>query len=117
MLSNSKDIALTAARAALEKKADDVKILDMKDFTAETDYFVICSASTSTQTNAITQEILGEMEEAGVELARREGHGGNSWILLDYRNVVVHVFMQEDRQFYGLEKLWGDAKQVAVDPQ
>ncbi len=117
MAVDSKDIAVLAARAALEKKADDVKILDMKELTAETDYFVICSATTSTQTHSITGEIEAEMENAGVELARREGRSGNSWILLDYRNVVVHVFLQEDRNFYGLEKLWGDAKQVAVDPE
>ncbi len=117
MAMDSKDIAVLAARAALEKKADDVKILDMKALTAETDYFVICSATTSTQTQAITSEIAVELEQAGVEMARREGRSGNSWILLDYRNVIVHVFLQEDRNFYGLEKLWGDAKQIAVDPQ
>ncbi len=116
MALDSKEMALAAAKGALERKADDVKIFDMKELTAEYDYFVICSATSSTQTKAITDEVEAELERAGAELARREGRSGNSWILLDYRSVIVHVFLQEERDYYGLEKLWADADEVSMEP-
>ncbi|MCX7780844.1 MAG: ribosome silencing factor [Negativicutes bacterium] len=102
-----------AAAAASEKKARDIVILDMRELTPVTDYFVICSANSTTQVQAIADNIEEKLLEQGVKPLAKEGYREARWILLDYGACVVHVFMEEDRQFYNLERLWGDAeKQV-----
>ncbi|NLY11400.1 MAG: ribosome silencing factor [Firmicutes bacterium] len=106
-------IATLAAQAADDKKAEDVVVLDMRDLTAEFDYLTICSVPTSTQLRAVIDEILERLEEEGISPARQEGRNRDSWVLLDYRSVIVHVFLTEERTYYSLEKLWADAKQVA----
>ena len=107
-----KDIALAIARAAEDKKADDIQILDMRGVMVDTDYFVICSASSMAQLRAITNEIIEKMEEAQIKLAGHEGRNNNAWALLDYTQVVAHLFLQEERDYYNLEKLWADAKRI-----
>lgn len=106
-------IAKVAAQAADEKKADDVQVLKMPEVMVDTEYFVICSASTHVQIRAIVGAVMDALEEEGVELLRQEGRGENSWTLLDYGSVVVHVFLEEDRHYYDLERLWADAERVA----
>ena len=106
-------IAKVAAQAADEKKADDVQVLKMPEVMVDTEYFVICSASTHVQIQAIVSAVMDALEEEGAELLRHEGRGENSWILLDYGAVVVHVFLEEDRHDYDLERLWADAERVA----
>ncbi|NLL48046.1 MAG: ribosome silencing factor [Firmicutes bacterium] len=107
-------IAKVAARAADEKKADDIQVLKMPDVVAETEYFVISSALTHVQVRAIVTSITEALKDAGVELLRYEGRGGeNDWVLLDYGDVVVHVFVEENRRYYDLEKLWSDAELVS----
>ena len=113
-MTNPQEIALAAARAASDKKANDVQVLNVSALTAETDFFVICSAETQIQIDTIVREIIDQLDDAGVELLRHEGRGGNSWILLDYGGVVVHVFEEEERRYYNLEKLWADAERIAV---
>jgi len=108
------DIALAAARAALDKKANDVVVLNVAPLTAETDFFVICSAETQVQMNTIVREIIDRLEEAGAALLRHEGRGGNTWVLLDYGGVVVHVFDEAHRTYYGLERLWDHAERIPV---
>lgn len=113
MISNSAQrSAKVAALAAEDKKADDVQILKMPEIMVDTEYFVICSASTQVQIRAIVGAITAAMEDNGAKLLRYEGRGGNNWVLLDYGNVVVHVFLEEDRRYYDLEKLWADAERV-----
>mgnify|MGYP000890494368 CR=1 FL=1 len=109
---SAEDMAKVAARAADEKKADDVRVLRMPVVVAETEYFVICSASTHVQIRAIVNSITAALEDQGAELLRYEGRGENNWVLLDYGYMVVHVFLEEDRSYYDLEKLWADAEQV-----
>jgi len=109
---SAEEMARGAARAADDKKADEVRVLKMPEVVTETDYFVIASASTHVQVRAIVNSITAALEEAGAELLRYEGRGENSWVLLDYGSVVVHVFLEEDRQYYDLEKLWADAEPV-----
>lgn len=111
---SAENIAKLAARAADEKKADEVRVLKMPEVMTETEYFVISSAAAHVQVRAIVDSITATLEEAGAELIRYEGRGeDNSWVLLDYGSVVVHVFLEEDRRYYNLEKLWADAEQVS----
>jgi ribosome-associated protein len=112
--SSMQDIAIAAARAALDKKANDVLVLKVSPLTAEADFFVVCSAETQVQINTIVREVIARLEDAGVSLLRHEGRGGNSWVLLDYGGVVVHIFEEADRAYYNLEKLWADAERVPV---
>jgi ribosome-associated protein len=97
--------------AADDKKAQDITILDLKEVSSVTDYFVICTGSTATQTKAIADNIEEKLEQDhNLRLLRREGYQSGSWILLDYGSVVVHIFKPEERDFYNIERLWGDAK-------
>lgn len=111
----SKEIALAAANAGADKKAEDVEVLELGNLTAEADYFVICSAPSITQVRAIVNEVLESLGELGVTLIRSEGRNNNGWVLLDYGSVVVHVFLREDRQYYSLEKLWAGARSIRID--
>ena len=98
-----------AGRLALEKKGFDVKILKLKSLSSVCDYFVIASGEADVQVKAIAREIYSGLAEAGYKPAYREGMKEGNWILLDYIDVVVHIFYEPTRQFYALEKLWGDA--------
>ena len=98
------------AAAASDKKARDIVILDVQGISPVTDYFVICSANTSTQVQAIADNIEEKLEEQGVKPLHKEGYREARWVLLDYGSCVAHIFVEEDRRFYNLERLWGDAK-------
>jgi ribosome-associated protein len=99
-----------AAAAASDKKARDIIILDMEGVTLVADYFVICSANSTTQVQAICDNIEERLEQEGVKLLRKEGYREARWVLMDFGACVVHVFVEEDRRYYSLERLWGDAK-------
>lgn len=103
------------AKAADSKRADDIKIIKIADLTIISDYFVIANGSSSTQTKAIADEIEFKMKEAGVFLLRTEGYQGANWIILDYGDIVVHVFYKETRDFYNLERLWNDGEEIDVE--
>ncbi len=114
MTKNSAEkVAKLAARAADEKKADEIRVLKMPKVVTETEYFVISSATTHVQVRAIVNAITGALEDENVRLLRYEGRGENSWVLLDYGDVVVHVFQDEVRSYYDLERLWADAEAVS----
>jgi len=98
------------AAAASEKKASDIVILDMDGVTLVTDHFVICSANSTIQAQAIADNIEEKLAEKGIKALRKEGVRGTNWVLLDYGGCVAHIFVAEERQFYNLERLWGDAK-------
>ena len=97
------------AEAASDKKALDIVIMNMHDLTTTTDYFIVCSATTSTQVRAIADNIEEEMAKVGETFLHKEGYRNAEWILLDFGNCIVHVFTEEARRFYGLEDLWGEA--------
>ncbi|WP_031513206.1 ribosome silencing factor [Desulfofalx alkaliphila] len=101
-----------ARNAAEEKKAQDITVLNISGISVICDYFVICSGQTGIQVKAIAENIIDRLIERGVAPKRREGLREGNWILLDYGDVVVHVFREEERAFYNLERLWGDAQVV-----
>ena len=108
-----KEIALMAAKALDSKKGLDIKVLETGHLTTLADYFVLCSATSTTQIKALSDVCEKELKEAGEPPHHVEGHRGGIWILLDFSSVVVHIFNEEAREFYDLERLWSDA--VPVD--
>ncbi len=108
--------ARLAVTAALEKKAEDVVLLDMSSVSIVADFFMICTAHTETHVRAVREAVTQALDLAGLRLRRREGSDASGWVLLDWGDVVVHVFGPAERQFYTLEKLWGDAHAHYFDP-
>ena len=98
----------------LEKKALDVKIIDVRKITTLTDFFVICTSESKPQTRAITDHILEKMKAEVMKAWHVEGYENLDWVLLDYVNIVVHVFSRESRDYYDLERLWADGKITQV---
>ncbi len=112
-----KALARACTRLALEKKAEDVIIIDLRKLNAPTDYFVVCSGSTDKHVRAIADNIVEGMRKKKKTRAWHvEGHSVGSWVLIDYVNVVVHVFSDVTRKFYSLETLWGDAPAEEIKP-
>jgi ribosome-associated protein len=108
-LMKNKDLLDLTVRAADEKNARDIITLEMDQLSSIADYFVICHGNSETQVEAIANEIKHKAAEAGVEINRMEGLKESRWVLIDLGDVIVHVFHKEDRDYYQLEKLWGDA--------
>lgn len=108
-------VAQLAAQAIQGKKGLDPVILDLRGITLIADYFVIASGTSTVQVQAIASQVEESLETAGVELLHREGLNAARWVLLDFGDVVVHIFREEERRFYDLERLWGDARKVAIE--
>jgi ribosome-associated protein len=108
----SRDVAIAAARAAADKQASDIVVLDVSKIIVITDHFVICTASTDRQIRSVIDAVEDELRGLGVKPMRREGEAEAGWWLLDYIDVVVHVFGEEERAYYDLERLWSDAPAV-----
>lgn len=106
---NTKEIADKIAALAADKKAVDILLLNMEGLSSVTDYYVICSAGNGNLVQTISDNIEDKLEEAGVRAKRKEGYAEARWVLLDYGDVVCHVFLEEERKFYNLEQLWADA--------
>jgi ribosome-associated protein len=113
----AREIALTAGKIALSKKATDVKVLDLREITSVTDHFVLCSGELDVHVKAISDAIVEGLRKKKIKVWHVEGYGALRWVLLDYVDIVVHVFDREARQFYGLERLWGDAPVELLDEQ
>ena len=107
-----KEIAIAVTKALDEKKGMDIKLLKIDKVSSLADYFLICTGTSNTHVKTLCDYAEYALEQAGETMLGREGHRGNSWELLDYGTSVVHVFTQEAREFYGLERLWADAEQV-----
>ncbi|MCC7441755.1 MAG: ribosome silencing factor [Bdellovibrionales bacterium] len=106
--------ALECARAAIEKKAENVRVLDLRRLSGFADYFVICSATSDRQVQAIADEVIRHCKTHGARPIATEGYEDARWVLVDYGDVVVHVFVDALREYYGLEQLWAAAPRVAV---
>ena len=103
---NSKELVAVAVKALDSKKGKDIRVLHTEDQTSLADYFVICNGTSSTQVRALADAVEEAMTKEGEEPHHIEGHRGGEWTLLDYSAVVVHVFTEEAREFYSLERLW-----------
>jgi len=101
-----------AAEAALSKKADDLVVLDLRELDGVADHFVICSCASEVQVKAVAEAVEDKLKALGLSPWHVEGLQGRRWVLLDYVDFVVHVFHERTREYYLLERLWGDAKKV-----
>ena len=104
------ELAKKICKAADDKKAVNILTMDMRGLMFSTDYFVICSAPTATQARAIADSIEEKLDAENIHFSHKEGYNEGEWILLDYGDVVAHIFKNENREYYALEKLWGDAE-------
>lgn len=108
-------MALVAAEAANEKKAEDILAVDVADLLVVTDYFIICTGRSDRQVRTIADEVEDVLRErAGIKSIGREGDEDGRWVLVDFVDIVLHVFQPEDREFYRLEKLWSDAPRLEL---
>jgi ribosome-associated protein len=108
-------LAQEIAKAFEDKIGLDIKILKVEELTTLADYFVIVTGQSNTQVRALTDAAEDKIKDLGLPMPRREGRGGDSWVLLDADTVIAHVFTREAREYYQLEKLWADAETVAID--
>ena len=111
----SKVKAIEAARASLDKKARDVLILELKGLTVIADYFIICSGDSAPQVKAVVEHVEEKLKKRGTKPLKIEGLGNARWVLMDYGDIIVHVFEAETRDYYELEKFWLDAPRISFD--
>lgn len=109
---SAKEVALGVTKALDEKKGLDIKLLRIDRVSSLADYFLICTGTSNTHVKSLCDYAEYTMDQLGEPMLGREGHRGNSWELLDFGSVVVHVFTEDARKFYDLERLWADAEQV-----
>ena len=107
-----KEIALHAAKALDDKKGVDLRLMEISDVSVLADYFLICTGNSNTHVKSLCDALEAAMDEIGEPALRREGHRSGTWVLLDFGCLVAHVFTDETRKFYDLERLWSDGKPV-----
>ncbi len=113
-MEQSRKMIQTAYRALEEKKGEDIRILDISRISVIADYFVIVSGSSSNQIDALVEHVEEKMHQEGFSLRQREGYRQGGWVLLDFGDIIVHVFDRESRSFYNLEHIWSDAGEVQL---
>lgn len=111
---NSYEQSILAAKAISSKKGLNIKLIEIGDISSLADYMVIATGTSSTHVKAIADEVEYQLDEAGISVSHIEGYRSNSWILLDYVDVIVHIFSDEAREFYDLERLWQDGKEIDI---
>ena len=113
-IETSKEMVKLAYAALDEKKAEDIKVIDIAGVSVLADYFIICNGSNESQVRALVDNVEKELETAGYTLKQKEGHGLGSWVLMDFEDIIVHVFDRENRLFYDLERIWRDGKTIDI---
>ncbi|MBR1384441.1 MAG: ribosome silencing factor [Ruminococcus sp.] len=111
---NEKKLLDTVIKALDSKRAEDIRLLCIKDITVVADYFIIANGTSNTQTKALADEVEFQLKQNGVEPLRIEGYQTANWIAMDYGSFIVHVFYKETREYYNLERLWNDAEQIDI---
>lgn len=111
----NKEIVQKIAVACDDKRAEDIIALDMKDVSLVADYFVICHGNNERQVQSIAREIKDKMDELGIDVKRMEGFEQARWVLVDIGDIVCHVFHKDERSYYNLERLWGDAARLPLE--
>ena len=114
-MNQSKEMARIAWQALSDKKGEDIKIIDITGVSVLADYFIIASGNSESQISALVDNVEEELHKAGYHLKQREGRSGASWILLNFGDIIVHVFDKENRLFYDLERIWKDGKDIAPE--
>nr|WP_317284019.1 ribosome silencing factor [uncultured Sellimonas sp.] len=114
-MEHSKKMASIAYKALDDKKGEDIRVIDISELSILADYFIIADGNSDSQVNAMVDSVEEALERAGMELKQREGFGKSGWVLLDFGDLIVHVFDKENRLFYNLERIWKDGKNV--DPE
>ncbi len=110
----SLDIVKKIVKALDDKKGNDIQVIKIEELTIVADYFVICTANSNTHVRSLADEVEYQLEEAGIKADHIEGKA-TGWVLLEYRGVVVHIFLEEARNYYNLERLWEDASKIDVN--
>jgi len=113
-MSQSLEMVKAAVKALEDKKAEDIQVLDIAGVSTIADYFIIANGTNSSQTQAMRDAVDKELYKAGFQVRQIEGNSNSSWILMDYNDIIVHVFSKEDRLFYDLERIWRDGKHIDI---
>lgn len=111
----AKDIAKLAYAALADKKGEDIRIIDISKISVLADYFIIASGSNKNQVQAMADNVQDELLKSGIEVKQIEGYQSGNWILMDYGDIIIHVFSNEDRLFYDLERIWRDGASISVE--
>ena len=111
---SAKEVAYEVTKALDDKKGLNIKLLKIDEVSSLADYFIICTGTSNTHVKTLCDHAEYTLEQLGEPMLGREGHRGNTWELLDYGSVVIHVFTEEAREYYSLERLWADAQQVDI---
>lgn len=114
-MEQAKKMVKTAYQALDEKKGEDIKIINLEGISVLADYFIIANGTNSSQIQALVDNVEEELHKAGYSLKQREGYSNGNWVLLDFGDLIVHIFDRENRLFYDLERIWRDGKEIAFD--
>ena len=114
-MEQSKQMAKLAYEALSEKKGEDIRVIDISNVSVLADYFIIANGTNGSQVNALVDSVEEKLGKAGYDVKQREGYGLDSWVLLDFGRIIVHVFDKENRLFYNLERIWSDGKVVDIE--
>lgn len=114
-MEQSREMARIAYNALAEKKGEDIKVIDISNVSVLADYFIIANGNNVSQVKALVEEVEEKLYKAGFQVKQREGYGTGSWVLLDFGDIIVHVFDKENRLFYDLERIWSDGKTVNAE--
>ena len=114
-MEQSKEMVIIAAKALEEKKAEDIRVIDIREISTIADFFVIANGTNQNQLQAMRDAVDEELYKAGYHTKQVEGNQNSSWVLMDYNDIIVHIFSKEDRLFYDLERMWTDGKTIALE--
>ncbi len=114
-MNNSREMTRLAIKALEDKKGNDIRVIDIQDVSIIADYFIIASGSNRNQVQTMADNVEEVLGRSGYEPRQLEGYGTATWILMDYNDIIVHIFSEEDRLFYDLERIWRDGKNVDID--
>ncbi len=110
----SKEMAMLAIEALQDKKGEEIRMIDISEVSIMADYFIICNGTNRSQVQALSNSVEDALGRNGVEVRHIEGYDSANWILLDFRDIIVHIFDKENRLFYDLERIWRDGKEVEI---
>lgn len=114
-MNKSQEMVSLAIRALEDKKGNDIQVIDIHEVSVIADYFIIASGSNTNQVQTLSDNVDETLGRAGYELRQTEGYSSAAWILMDYNDIIVHIFSEEDRSFYDLERIWRDGKLIDID--